>query len=260
MATTTKYIFFRNDDVRESLDRELVELTELCFKHGVAISHAIEPANVTPEVVDWLLESKKSFPELIEIIQHGYDHNRNNPSAKMEFGGNRSFEDQLVKIQKGKEIMDNYFGSYWSPIFTFPFGTYNYETLSAVNKLNYLGISSKIDYSIKSRVKNTLGRIAGKEFLMNKKISYHTLNRKHFDFKEFSVSANLIKKYTGHNTAVHYTKKEVLEQINLSSRYTNIVGLLFHHRFHGNHIQMIEQLIVELKDKYTFSTIMKLVR
>jgi hypothetical protein len=260
MAQPNKYLFFRNDDVRDSIDKELIDLTELCFKHKIPISHAVEPANVTLEVVDWLVKSKKEYPELLEIIQHGYDHNKNNPDTKMEFGGNRTYEDQLMDIKKGKEIMDNYFGSLWSPVFTFPYGTYNYETLKAVNQLNYSAISSKVNYSTRSRAKNTFGRVLGKDFLLNKKISYHSLQRKHFNFREISVSANLIRKYTGNNTADHYTKQEIIEQVNLSSRFSNIVGVLFHHRFHSDHMQMIEQLIVELKDKYTFSTIMKLVR
>ncbi len=260
MALPNKYVFFRNDDVRETLDRELIDLTELCFKHQIPISHAVEPANVTQEVVDWLVRSKKQYPELIEIIQHGFDHNKNNPETKMEFGGSSSYEDQFVKIKKGKAMMDSYFGPLWSPIFTFPFGTYNNETLNAINNLNYSAISSKVDYSMKGRLKNMLGRTIGKDILLDKKISYHNLSRKHLKFKEISISANLIKKYTGKSTADHYTKNEILDQVSLSVRYSNIVGVLFHHRFHSNHIQMIEQLIVELKDKYNFSTIMKLIR
>jgi peptidoglycan/xylan/chitin deacetylase (PgdA/CDA1 family) len=253
-------IFFRNDDVRETLDKELIDLTELCFKHNIPISHAVEPANVSKDVVDWLLLSKKQKPHLIEIIQHGYDHNKKDPKAKMEFGGARTFEDQFSKIKEGKELMDQYFGKSWVPIFTFPFGTYNFETLRSVNELGYQAISSKIDYSLKTRLKNKVGNMIGKDFLFNKKISYHNNRRKHFKFKELSVSANLIKKYTGNNTADHYSKQEISAQIEQAGSYSPIIGVLFHHRFHTQHIEMVEQLIIELKDKYSFSTIMNLVR
>ena len=64
-------VFFRNDDVRDKLDQILVDFTTLCIKNKMPIAHAVEPANVTQEVVDWLLETKKSHPHLIEIMQHG---------------------------------------------------------------------------------------------------------------------------------------------------------------------------------------------
>ena len=77
MSRKETIIFFRNDDVRDVLDDSLIGLTELCLKHQVPIAHAVEPANVTPEVVDWLMATKKKHKRLIEIIQHGYDHSLN---------------------------------------------------------------------------------------------------------------------------------------------------------------------------------------
>ncbi len=258
--TAAKQIFLRNDDVRDRLDRELVDLTDLCIKYNVPISHAVEPANVTHDVVNWLMDVKKQNPGLIEIIQHGYDHNRKHPEEKMEFGGNRSYQDQLDTIRKGKDLMDKYFGDHWDAVFTFPYGSYNTNTLKAIDKLGYLAISSKINYSFKNQIKNKLGNLLDRDFLLEKKISYHNKYRKHYGFKEISVSANLIKKYIDVNDADHYTKSNILAQIDQSFRFSSVVGILFHHRFHGNHINMIEELFIELKESYTFSTIMNLVR
>lgn len=180
---------------------------------------------------------------------------------KMEFGGSRKYSDQYVDIKSGKEIMDGHFHKYWSPIFTFPYGSYNFETLKAVDNLGYKAISSKIDFSMKSMLKNKAGRLAGKDFLLSKKVSYHDSMRKHFRFQELSVSANLIKKYTGINEAQHYSFEEILTQIEHSSKYTNNTGLLFHHRFHTKQFSMIDKLLTELKNKkYTFSTITGLLR
>lgn len=255
-----KYIFLRNDDVREHLDKELITLTDICLSLNIPISHAVEPANVTPEVAEWLMDVKNKNPHLIEIIQHGYDHNKNNPGSKMEFGGNRNYEDQLNSIKKGKDLMDKFFGNNWSPVFTFPFGTYNTDTLKAVDLAGYKAISAKVSYNPRNRIKDFAGKLLRQDFLASKKVSYHGSRRLNYSFSEFSVSANLIKKYVDDNTAIHYLQHEILNQIKLSSRYTQVTGLLFHHRFHTHQFQMIKEILTSLKDNYTYSTIMGLLR
>ncbi len=261
MRNSKPHIFLRNDDVRGKLDPQLISLTELCIELDVPLSHAVEPANVSLEVADWLLDIKNKHPMLIEIIQHGFDHNYKNPRVKMEFGGTRNYDDQLISIKEGKNIMDDLFGDKWSPVFTFPYGSYNYHTLKAVNDAGYKAISSKINFSTKHRIKNTIGRAIGADFIFDKKISYHDNKRPHFNFLELSVSANVIKKYTGTNTAQHYNKEEILNQIYTASKYTKNIGLLFHHRFHSNELGMFRELIIQLKQKgYFFSTIMNLMR
>ena len=55
------FIFFRNDDVRDKLDQSLVSITELFIDNRVPISHAVEPANVSDEVIKWLIEMKKKI-------------------------------------------------------------------------------------------------------------------------------------------------------------------------------------------------------
>ncbi|MFH1119565.1 MAG: DUF2334 domain-containing protein [Bacteroidota bacterium] len=261
MSRKKTVVFFRNDDVRDKLDESLIRLTEVCMKHGVSISHAVEPANVSEEVVDWLISQKKQFPGLVEIIQHGYDHNLANPGQKMEFGGNRSFDDQYKDLKKGKETMDRLFGDLWSPIFTFPYGTYNLSTLKAIDQLGYHTISSKMQFSIKVRLKNFVGKLLGKDILFGKKINYHPGPRKGYKFREISVSANLIKRYTGEAEADHYTLEEIRRQVKRAMNYTGIIGILFHHRFHANHIELTEELIIYLKKKgVRFSTISNIKR
>ena len=74
--------FFRNDDVRDNLDQSLIELTDIFIKNQIPITHAVEPANITQAVIDWLLEVKQSYPEIISIMQHGYDHTVKNKHKK----------------------------------------------------------------------------------------------------------------------------------------------------------------------------------
>lgn len=253
-------IFLRNDDVRNNLDDELIRLSEICMRHKIPISHAVEPANVSKEVVEWLLMMKRKSPQLIEIIQHGYDHNIKNPHQKMEFGGSRTYEDQLKSMQAGKQLMDSWFGNKWSPVFTFPYGTFNKHSLDIVDKLGYIAISSKIDFTPRNIIKNRLGKILKRDFLMGKKISYHPDRRNNYNFKEISVSANLIKRYLDENTAMHYSNEEVLAQIRNAAKHTSKIGILFHHRFHTDELNKIDQLLKKLKEMYRFSTIMDLVR
>lgn len=256
MSENKKIIFFRNDDVRHELDQSLIDLTMLCIEHNVPISHAVEPANVTPEVSEWLIDMKKQYPNLIEIIQHGYNHNLANPDQKMEFGGNRGYQEQYEDIKKGQEIMNRLFGNLWEPIFTFPYGTFNTQTLKVIDDLGYKAISSKIKFTCKGRLKNSVGRLLQKDVLLGKKINYHPDVRPGYKFREISVSANLIKAYTGESTAEHYTHPEIIEQIKRSNRHTNIIGMLFHHRFHGDYLKLTADLIGTLKDEgFSFRTI-----
>lgn len=261
MRKNRNNIFLRNDDVRHELDPELIALTDMCIDLQIPLSHAVEPANVSSEVIEWLLEKKRKNPNLVEIIQHGYNHNLSNLQQKMEFGGTRSYDDQYDAIMNGKIMMNSYFGDAWSPIFTFPYGTYNFETLKAVDDAGYKVISSKINFSAKNRIKNRIGRAIGKNFLLDKKISYHPKKRPCFNFHEMSVSANVIRKYTGNRTALHFTKQEVLHQIKTAQKYTDQIGLLFHHRFHTQEFGMFSDLLKDLKQKgYFFSTIIDLIR
>jgi peptidoglycan/xylan/chitin deacetylase (PgdA/CDA1 family) len=262
MSKTKPTIFFRNDDVRETLDSSLIMLTELCIQNKVPISHAVEPGNITNEVAAWLNSKKNEHLDLIEIVQHGYNHNLCNPEVKMEFGGNREYHDQLKDIKEGKKIMDKYFHQNWSPVFTFPYGSYNQATLKAINDSGYKAISSKIHYSSKSRIKNLIGRTLGRDMILGKKINYHPGFRKGYNFKEISVSANLIKKYTGYTTADHYSLEEIIGQIMLALKFTNTIGILFHHRFHENHLNLITDLITYLKkdERFHFATFAEMIK
>lgn len=255
-----KTIFFRNDDVRDSLDNSLIELTRLFISNKVPVAHAVEPANVSLEVVKWLLQKKTDHPDFIEIIQHGFNHNIENQPIKMEFGGKRGYEDQLIDVKKGAELMNIYFGNLWSPVFTFPYGTYNRNSLKAISDCDFKVLSSKIKFSGKARLKNFAGRTLGIDNFFGKHINYHPGLRKNYGFREISVSANLIKSYTAYDTAIHYNLEEIIDQILLAGKYTDIIGILLHHRFHSNEMPLIEELIKFLRQNgFSFSTFNELI-
>lgn len=251
-----KNIFFRNDDVRGSLDPSLIELTNIFFNAGIPICHAVEPANISLDVVSWLLEQKKRHPDLIEIIQHGYDHNKAGEYEKMEFGGNRTYYDQSVTIRDGQKIMNNYFGNEWLPVFTFPYGSYNTATLRAIADSGFSALCTGTNFTMKGRLKNRIGVFFGKDIIAGKRVSYHQRIRVSCKLPEISTAVSVIKKYLNENEAVHYSIDELLEKISESEKYTSTIGVLFHHRFHEQQIVQIEKLIDILQKKnYNFITL-----
>ena len=118
-------LFFRNDDVRGTIDSSLVKLTDLFIKHEIPITHAVEPANLTLQVFNWLIDKQNHYPHLVEVMQHGYDHTIKNKYKLGEFGGQRVYDEQYNDIKKGKDLMDKYFGDLWFRAFNFPFGREN---------------------------------------------------------------------------------------------------------------------------------------
>jgi peptidoglycan/xylan/chitin deacetylase (PgdA/CDA1 family) len=254
-------VFFRNDDVRGTLDESLVEITNLFLKNQIPITYAVEPANISVKVINWLNELKAEHPNLIEIIQHGYDHKIKNMKTKGEFGGQRKFKEQYDDILKGRLLMDSYFQNGWEKIFTFPYGAYNKYTLLALENLKYIAISSSIDFRFKSRLKDYIGRKMGVNYLFGKKISYHSLIRPQTNIYEISTCVNLIMKYQNEMEAIHYPFDVLLSKIESAAHFTNLIGILLHHRFHYLQLELIERLILHLtSENYHFTSLSRVIK
>ena len=254
-----KFIFLRNDDIRESLDPSLIRLLEICVKRGIPISLAVEPRNVTHAVADWLLSQQKQNPNLIEIIQHGYDHSIKYEKLirgklrKGEFGGNRRYSDQRDDLASGIAIMNDFFASNWTRVISFPFGAFNTDTLKAVKHLGYVGLSSSVSFGFKHRIKNYVARMLRLNFVLSSRVSYHLAQRPIFRISEVDVSVNVIRKYISETKAIHYSVDEVLNRVQESSMHTSAIGVLLHHRFHDEYMEEFSLLLDELiKRGYRF--------
>jgi len=263
MTIRKPVFFFRNDDVRETLDTSLIELTNIFIKHNIPIIHAVEPANVSKEVVDWLVNLKKQYPALIEIIQHGYDHSINfhfkkhGRNFRGEFGGNLPYAADLDKLRKGKELMDNLFDKYWTKVISFPYGSFNTNTIQAANNLGYNAITSSVSYDKKRRVLDSIGQILGANFLYGRKVCYHLKKRPHTNLFEIDTCVNPIKNYK--NTE-HFSITELNNKIQQVTENTDVVGILLHHQFHQNFLSDLEEIIQVLKkENYEFTTFNKLI-
>lgn len=246
-----KYIFIRNDDVRGTIDDELVQIVQLNIKHRIPISLTVEPANVTAEVVAWLLKVQNENPELIEIVQHGYDHKLKfskmvgGKLKKGEFGGDRSYEDQYRDIKKGKDIMDDFFADKWFPLFTFPFGARNIDTLRAIRDSGFLAVNGSYGTSWKYKLLYFIGRFLKKEVLFNRKISYNLQYRKGLNLFQVDTSISVISKYLdGGTRALFYSLDELKSMTLRFLDDSDSVGIVLHHRYH------VERESIDLLEKY----------
>lgn len=227
-------IFLRNDDVRNQLDDSLVYLTESILEAGYCISHAVEPANVSPLVAEWLLQKKIDYPKQIEIIQHGLDHNIKTTTVKGEFGGTLSYEKQLVDISKGNDIMSSVFKDNWFRAFSFPYGTYNRATLQAIDHMGYPVISTGLRWTRKRRILNFLGQLLHVKHLGSRNIVYNNRITPGHSFLELPIFINNTKLYLQPDGGIQKTKLELIREWNTIPKET-CCGLLTHHRYNSTY-------------------------
>lgn len=251
-----KYIFFRNDDVRNSLDKSLIEVTDLFVQNQIPISHAVEPANVTPEVFEWLKEKKKNYPNLIEIIQHGYRHKLNvevNIGGKLrkgEFGGTRSYKEQYEDILAGRQLMDRYFKDQWFSAFTFPFGARNKAAIKAISDCDYKVVNGSMGTTWDYNLLYFAGRLLKKEMLFKRKISWNLKFKPGTNIFQIDTSISIIKKFLDDNeSAEFYSLDELKKKTILYLRKKNNVGFVLHHRYHNEpyKLQLVEDFLKWLK-------------
>lgn len=236
-------IFLRNDDVN-TLDPELMQLWDIVRDNGACVDMAVEPANIVPETVNWLRNLKKEFPNNISIITHGYDH-IDKVAGKGEFGG-RSYEDQIVDIQKGCDLMNQYFNGDFFPAFTCPRGGHNEATIRCMNETGYKVFSSYHNVYLKNKILYTLGHALRKTHLMGKRVSYHTRQIPNTNLTDISMSMSLIRRYHSDNDCEFPTIDFLKQRLDaIRSTGQRIIGVTVHHRYHKRpeHMQLIADTI-----------------
>jgi len=234
-------VFVRNDDVRGELDKSLVYLTERLLSNGVLLIHAVEPKNMSKEVIGWLIAMKKAYPERLGIIQHGFEHKiKTALPLQGEFGGGRPFEQQRAEIHQGKLLMDNYFGKLWNQVFSFPYGTYDNNTLHALALEGYNGISTGIRFTRKRRMFNMVGRFIGVKHLMGQNVVYFNEQVPGLPLREYPVVLNNTKKYILPDSGVQKNFLELMNEWHYLPQSIRCRGILVHHRY--NSLQDIDEL------------------
>ena len=234
-------VFFRNDDVA-MIEPGLKELTELFLERHLPITHAVEPANLTPETARWLLTVA---PHGVEIIQHGYSHARHD---KGEFGGNRSYANQLQDVSRGKRIMEDAFGSSFFPAFSFPYGAYNRHSMPVLAETSFKVVSSHVKFSTRRVTFDRLGRLLHRNVLWERGVSYHCRRRPQGRLWDLSVCLSPIKQYLGGRGSSDCTLAQVEElkkEFMFCSQHTRAIGVVLHHRYHHSceHSDLLTQFI-----------------
>lgn len=225
-------VFFRNDDVRGRLDDSLVYLTERMVSAGLPISHSVEPANVTLKVVNWLLEMQSAYPDYVEILQHGFEHRiKTKAPHRGEFGGDRGYDEQLEEIRKGKALMDNFFDDCWTKIFSFPYGTYNHDTLRALEVCGFKIISTGVRFTRKRRLLNSVGHLLRINRVLGYNIVYSNKKRPTYSLYEFPVVVNSTKQQTGPDAGIQMSLDEIRNAWKRVPLSLKTRGILCHHRF-----------------------------
>jgi len=216
-----KTIFFRNDDVYKLTD-ELAAVTKLFLNKRIPICHGVIPAKVTPETVSWLREMKKKNPGLIEIDQHGFKHRR-----RYEFGGSRSYQQQLKDAKHGREMMVRYFGKDFSEIFTLPWQSGNKDNIRVLVNLGYKAFSGNYSIGFYPKVFYALGRLLRKNNLFGYRVSYQGYEEiLGYKIKEISVSIDLVRDYQKKKIK---RKNEFIEEFNRIKKSENVLGIMVHH-------------------------------
>ena len=251
-----KIVFFRNDDVRNTLDESLIRITNTFIKHKVPICHAVEPGNISPEVIEWLRDLKNNYPDLIEIVQHGYKHNLNVKKVirgrlkKGEFGGKRKYEEQFKDVLKGKLLMNEHFGESWFELFTYPYGARNRLSIKAVDDNQFKAVNGSMIPNIKFRLFSFVGRFLKREMLLNRKISWNLRYKPGTNLFQIDTGISLIKKFVDENDDAVF---DTLDNIMIMTKrhldtYPNL-GFVLHHRYHKTeeHFKIIDELLINLK-------------
>jgi peptidoglycan/xylan/chitin deacetylase (PgdA/CDA1 family) len=226
--------FIRNDDVRGTLDDSLVRLTEKLVELGFPVSHAVEPANVSQPVVEWLLRVRQAYPEQLEIIQHGYDHRLKTPApVRGEFGGDRPLTEQKAEIEAGRRIMDDRFGPAWTRAFSFPYGTYDLNTLRALEEIQFEMVSTGCAWGVRRRLLNAAGTLFRVRRVGRRMVHYPGRRIPGFALYEYPVVVNYTRKQAGPDSGLQRTEDELRAAWNRVPVGIKTRGILCHHRFHG---------------------------
>jgi len=244
--------FFRNDDIRDSFDRSLVEIQKIFIDREIPITHAVEPANISQEIVKWLLSIKEEYPHLITIMQHGYDHTIKNPRQYSEFGGDRTYDEQYADIRRGKDLMNAYFGDAWFPAFNFPCAPYNHASIQALQNVGYKVLNSHFNIEWKRRIFYFVGHILGKGLLFNRHVSWNMKKYSGTTMYEISMNISFIKHYINEDTDCEfYTYEELCSKIDKYLASPHPIGLLLHHRYHvtKESMRLISNLLDYLQSK-----------
>jgi len=240
-------VCFRNDDVN-TFTPELEKVTDIFVSRGIPITHGVEPANMTAQTVRWLRYLKQRNPDLIEIVQHGWNHQKH---GRGEFCSARSYEQQLMDLRNGFEKMTSEFENDFFPALTIPFGVYSADTIKAANSVGYKVFYSHYNYRVSRRMFYLVGHILGKGQVLGRRISNHLRRYPGTEMLQIDTSISFIRKYfddfgTG---CQMFSVREIMAIFRRLERLIPVVVLLLHHRYfiQKDHLRLVHDVLDQLE-------------
>jgi hypothetical protein len=221
-------MFFRNDDpdTFEFGDKrqELRKLVELFIGLKVPLTHAVVPKTVTPETVEYLRGQKRAHPELVEIVQHGFQHHN---YGRGEFDDTRNHEQQTADIQEGRRLLREKFDvDVFFPAFVFPHGGYTRVSLQVLDELGFKVLSCYWKFGLKHRIAYSLCRPLGIGPVGKYHISYHGRRFARFGFYECSNCINVIRSMS---PPLYFSAEVLFSKLLRARKHDRTIGCVLHY-------------------------------
>lgn len=130
--------WWRDDDAVEPSKR-LDQLLQLGQQYAAPLALAVIPARLKTELGDYLQTHRHCC-----VLQHGYAHDSHAaPGArKLELGGTRATADIVADLARGYQILQQHFGSRFTPVLVPPWNRIDGRVLERLPALGLSGIST----------------------------------------------------------------------------------------------------------------------
>jgi Polysaccharide deacetylase len=192
-------LFFRDDDVDED-ELSLQTMLGLFIRYRTPLNLQIIPGRLTPAAIKAIAKIRHEEPDLFELNQHGWRHDNHERSGrKCEFGPSRRFDQQLADIERGRGVLEEAFGSAFSPVFTPPWNRCTSATYRALDQLGFQALS---------RIHSDL--LAGD-----------------YNFREVSVTLDL---YRWQGGAAMKSPNEFFDELIVQLEMLPRIGIMLHHK------------------------------
>lgn len=235
-------VFFRDDDVGVDEDAYIVaarhageipgvvagaevapslqRLLALFAAHRCCIDLAVIPYFLNPALAAWLAERERRGE--VSLLQHGWIHREH---GCREFGPCRSYDAQCADLARGKRFLEEQLGECFTPIFVPPSNKYDENTLLALGRLGFVGLSAGFARSRLEYAAIKTARIFGRRRIGEYPISHHPGARS--GLLEYSISIDFAASYAGGGRSK--TLQQLKKEFARARRRTHIVGVMLHH-------------------------------
>lgn len=215
-------IFVRFDDI-DKKTKELESLIGMFINFKIPINLGVIPACVDNYTINFLKKEKNKHPDLIEIDQHGFDHNR---IARGEF----DVKEELLtsKLENGKKIMTQYFGDNFSGILTIPWHAHSNSLPAVAKRFGFTCISVNYRNDDFGKIYYFMGKILRRNSFLGFHVSYN-FQTSHQGILEVSPSIDVMKSYGG--AGILKTTDEIFAEFNKIKKTQKNIGFLLHAQY-----------------------------